>query len=362
MTRWRRLRLAQHGRARLTLAALTLTVLLALFQGFGMGQWLISLNEPGIVEVSYAQVLLLAASLTGAVALAAFLGRVVNERGLGSGWSVLLGALVATDLIQRLVDDARARPDQLVHSLGGTVLIVGAWAGVLTRHREIARFFGSLNPLPRAPNSHDGNSAPAPLPLPLPASGTHLLGILMLWTTHPLLTPIESPWLHALVVAGTALVLSWCFQRPRYIAQAAAQLQIDNERYSFENLRRSVTRAAVASAAVLVAFAIGMYWLNQINPFGYDVLGWGIVVAVTLDLTREWRATSKADFVPIADLHRVYVASLVSEKLREARIPFVLRGVHHRTIGQVFAPYVPMTVLVERSRAAEALDLVGDIC
>lgn len=382
---WRRLRVEQAGRARLTRTALMLGLLLAVFQAWGICQWLFVHTHGSLGEFSREQALVLVGSLSGAVAVSAWLGRAITERGFGSGLSVLVAAAAASDLVRGLVAQAQSRPDELAQVLAASLLFAVAWAGVLTRYRDLPRALSALNPLPtrgdnrtpEQPAYRSRAAAPEPsrLQLRLPASGSYPIALLLWCSDLPnrfrswasdaeldlLQLPTQSPWTQALLVGGASLCASWCFHRPTQMARAAKLLGLADEEHHRDKLRASAKRAAILSALILVAIALAMHGL-QVRELGVEVLQWGVVVAVALDLAREWRATRGEGFVRVADLHRVYVATLVSEKLHKAGIPFVMRGLHHRTFGQFFAPYVPMTVLVKSSHADQARELIGDIC
>ena len=385
--RGRRLRVEQAGRARLTRAALVLGLVFAVPQAWGVSLSVSGPTEGGLVEFSQAEALVLIVSLSGTVAVTAWLGRLMTERGLGSGLSVLVGAMAASELVRGFVDQARSQPGELVQTLAVSLFFVIAWAAILLRYRDFPRLLATLNPMPaprddgdRTPErgayrARSRDDEPSTLQLHLPASGSYPIVLLLWWCDLPyrfrplatntdlqlLQLAAQSPWAQALLVGAAALCASWCFHRPARMARAAEQLGLEDKQYRLDSLRASIKRAAVISALLLVAFAFAMYGL-KVRELGVAVLEWGIVVAVALDLGREWRATRGADFVRVADLHRVYVATLVSERLRKAGIPFVIRGLHHRTLGQFFAPFVPMTVLVKSAQSNEARELVGDIC
>jgi hypothetical protein len=93
-----------------------------------------------------------------------------------------------------------------------------------------------------------------------------------------------------------------------------------------------------------------------------SVVGLLYALAAVADVLGEWRARCGApDLVSVWPEHRLYAVDAGRAALSGAGIPVFARGVHYRTLGQFFTPYVPVELLVPASRAAEAEAILGRV-
>lgn len=373
---WRKLRLGAPGRRKLERASLVLAGVMVLSQAFGIGTWLGALEEETVVQAPVANPWIVVASLSGAVAFYVLLARLVDRRGMGAGLSVLLATLSAVGVVKQLLRDTTERPSDLPQILGLHALAVIFWAGVLLGHEKISTNVGSLSPLPD-PNAAQKQPASVPV-LRLPSSGSYPLSLLW-WLMAlpgtlaavdlgfhlPLLDWLAwitaSLWGQAFVLLLLASLAGWLQHQPTHMRTAESALGL-KKKYSLERLSSASKRAALLSALLLLTLLLVTEWLGG-NELGVDVLSLGLIVAVVADLVGEYRGTQgSGDYVPVAELHRVYVMTFVAEKLEAEQIPFVVRGLCHRTFGQFFAPFVPMTILVRKAQATRARALIGEVC
>jgi hypothetical protein len=372
--RWRQLRVTAPGRRKLDRASLMLAALITVSQAFGIGTWLVALEQDASFEAPVANRWIVLASLSGAVAFYALLARLISQRGLGSGLSVLLGTLTLLEVGKQLLRDAEDRPLVLGQIIGLHAIVVLFWAGMLLGYEKISSGVGSLSPLPEQGAARKRCSN-APL-LRLPSSGSYPLSFLWWLIALPgtlaavdldaelvdrLALPTASPWGQATVLMVTAALAGWFQHQPRHMRTAARALGA-GKKHSLDRLTSASKRATLLSALLLTTLLLASEWLGG-NELGVDALSLGVIVAVAADLIGEWRGTAAStDFVPAAELHRVYVLTFVAEMLDSEQIPYVVRGLNHRTFGQFFAPFVPMTVLVREADLARTQRLIGEIC
>ena len=95
-------------------------------------------------------------------------------------------------------------------------------------------------------------------------------------------------------------------------------------------------------------------------PLLMDLTVLVVGTAVVLDLAKEWRfRRAHPELARAWPVHRVYAIQPALQALQAAGIPAFPRGLHHRTLLQLFGPYVPVTLLVPEEKAEEAEHLVG---
>ena len=176
-----------------------------------------------------------------------------------------------------------------------------------------------------------------------------------------LAVPLSSLWGQAIALLLVVTLVGWLQHQPSHMRTAAHALGVGKQQ-SLERLALASKRAALLSAVLLTTLHLASEWLGG-NELDVDVLSLGIVVAVVADLVSEWRGTQgSGEFVPAVELHRMYVMTFAADKLAAEQIPFVVRGLNHRTFGQFFAPFVPMTILVRPADVARTRSLIGEVC
>ncbi|MBL8783283.1 MAG: hypothetical protein JNJ59_00165 [Deltaproteobacteria bacterium] len=160
----------------------------------------------------------------------------------------------------------------------------------------------------------------------------------------PLMTP--SFGVFAGIVGVTALGWAWLFAEDR---------------------SRRAWAATWPALAISVGLVLGVVWADRelgwlVSPVMANVQTAYFFVAVTVavDVVRELGARWDGPLTLIETLDSVPIADRVGQRLAEADIAFVMRGLGHRTLLRVFGPWVPIRLFVAAEAAEEALALVRD--
>lgn len=319
--RWRALR---HGPGRLALMRATfalaaaLLVLQAIYASWALRSW-----GWDLVEAGWGPLLVDAAALLGG-SVALLLGaRAVSRWGVGHGLSVVvvLGALPAW-LDRAWAIDSGRDPEAVARTLVlatiGAVFLVGRRA-----RRERVPVAGLV-------------------PLLLPG------WVLQVVTLAAIFVPLGS--------------LSWVFSTPPWVTFAVAlalMVGLDwlgHRDRSFGALGQRGPALALSAAmlGVIVEADRALDWEVSLFAAGGGVAFFVLAVTVALDVLREAGLHARAELVPILAFSDIDVVDRVGERLAEAEIPFVMRGVGHRTLLRLFGPWVPVRLLVPVELAAEA--------
>jgi preprotein translocase subunit SecY len=300
-------------------------------------------------------------TLIGGTALLAWLAGVISEHGVANGFSVLLAATEAPRLLSQIVA-AAAQPDLSTPQVFEGVLQVALPVGVL---------LWSMRRL--SSSSEDATSPPR---LMLPASG-----ILPLGATASLLALLVSlagfgwvaPERVAVLAPGStlrwgiegALVLvlcplyAWAFHRPRQVARLwARSMERAGGKDGTEGMEGAARRAlggAILKTLGILALLVLATGGGKGGRAAVDVMALILVAAVLLDVVGEVRfQRAQGRLSSVWPVHRAYAVHASLRVLARAGIPAFPRGLHHRSLGQFFVPFVPVEILVPESRAGEA--------
>ncbi|MCK9463004.1 MAG: hypothetical protein M0R80_25560 [Proteobacteria bacterium] len=354
--RGRRLRVSGfEGRRRMWRATAIVAIVASAVQAIGVSTYLASAGlylAPGALAHGVT-----VATLAAGTSLLALIAGAASRHGLGNGFS----ALIAGGLVVELFDSGRVAVSRCAIGDVGpiAILIFAACAAsvVYATVRAARRTAGSGF---RAPASGALPAAEAAAVLALPATLAGF-GIPGAERIARILSPDGIPWLAvaALIGVGLAVLFSFVFHQPlRVAAVRARRLGEGTDLERETGLARGKLLAASwrSSAYVAALLAAGFVAASVLGgAAALDVLGIAIVTAVVLDARTEWAAWRAAgDWVPVWPEHRTYAADEALEALAAAGIDAVARAVHHRTLLQLFGPYVPIDILVRRGRADEA--------
>jgi hypothetical protein len=352
--RWRPLRHdGPVGRARLSLAALVATVVLASIQSFFIYRWLERTSEDilllNVVPDSAAGRLVLCVSLvTGAVLLFG-LTRLVAAHGLGCGFSVLLAGIAVPRILGELsVSLKRAYFDREVLQalvLPAVGLVVLALATARDRRRH-------------------PSGAPAAFVLPTPSSTILPLSVVVwLLAMRPQLAAfgldlpdaVDAFWqdvrARALVLAGLAVLLAWLQARPALVAPVWRRASAGDAAPAAGPAFR---RGLLASLLYLGVLGAIFTTLERVR-IGLDLFGALMVLCVALDVGAEWLfRRARGDVAAVWPEHRLYAVRPALDRLEQAGIPAFARGLRHRTLLGFLGPYVPVDLLVPATHAAQA--------
>jgi hypothetical protein len=325
--RWRTLRTGGPvERLKLRRASLALTMVLAVVQAYFISRWLAS-NPWFTVEVSP---LVIIATLVGGTGFLLALAWLVDRWGLTSGFSALLVLPSAQELWRLLW----LRPEEDVLTPFALVLVAaiflgfaGATVWILTKPSQQRLPVCGLVPLPVAHGF-------------LVAAG---------WA---------GMYLHFVVPSQASLPGALL-----YVALVALQGLAYGRRFARPAARFGLTDVG-ADVRVSIFYVVWMSlpWLLLLKiPVAVDAFAVATGVAVVLDLAAELRARRKEPtLVDVWPLHEVALVGPALAALEKAGIFAHARAVHHRSLLQLFGPFVPIDLYVPAARAEEAQEILAD--
>jgi hypothetical protein len=371
--RWRRLRSnGPAGRRKIRRWAVGATLVFAAVQGFFFSRFLhqkSDLFQTGclMVDPGLGSQLLVILSLVAGVCFLLTVAELIDQFGLGSGVSCLLGAEalgrlteVAVVLLQALADGGVERADvirQALLAVGvivASVLVLGAhrWRapGISPEHASLRTPTSGLFPLTFA-------TAALALPGPLSSFGIEL---------GPLrdLAPGRQPYpvIFGLLALGSGFLLSLAFYRRRLVLPVLARAATpSDEATPAPRHRRLAVRAAIIRTLLFLGAVSALGHLLAAGPLRVwpDPILLITITAVVLDLGTEWRARRRhGPLVAIWLLNQVALVQPVVDTLARAGIFVLPRTAFHRALLQALGPYLPIVLLVPEARAAEARGLV----
>ncbi|MDY7226387.1 hypothetical protein [Hyalangium rubrum] len=379
---WRRLRTGgPTGRARLRTATVVLAVVFAFVQAWGMGRFYADFGsgpafegQPFFSGEGALPIPVIILLLAGAVLLLHGLTVVVDKRGLGNGYAVVLLGMSLAPAFRLLAQAVEYMSLGVVDSLSGLLGLLGlvglGWATV-----KILR--GQL------PGMSRGTEQPSWLPLPasglapisfagallsLPATLGTLLGVSELASLSRALE--SSLWVYSLVffvlLTLSSAAFSVLFYSPQRVGAVWAALTAKDaaERPVVHGRAALRTRELLPVAAAWSVVLGTMAWLpaSLAGPLLALPLPSMVAlvtgVAIAMDLVEEARKRREATWVPVWPVHRSYEVEPAIVALSAAGIPAWARGVHARTLLQFFGPYFSIDLMVPPERTAEARTLL----
>lgn len=356
--KWRALRSGElAGRQMLRRAALALSLLFALLQGFFIARWLIGVNRMSggfgsqldmIVASSYGgftliTTLTLAAGTCALLALA----RAIERYALGGGLSVLVMTGVVRSGVD-LLQTPNAAESWLEHwgleGAQGGCLVLGVFLAVtLALQRPIRAARGVSVQLPACGLTPLTWAAAVLL---LPVQGAKFLQKpLPAWLAR--LTPGESGYwaAYAALALAAAVLLARLF--------SASDRPQDRD-------PRALNVATLWSLALLVVVAAGQTLGPRLLGISLDLVALAGLPAVLLDLAAEWRLRKEhRQLTLVWTCAHLPAAREALARLTAAGIPAVIRSLHHRSLWHICAPCFEMDVLVPGERAEQATELLG---
>lgn len=357
---WRPLRTSgRAGRARLGVAVVVLAVVITVGHAWIVANQATSIVND-VVEVASGSGIMVA--LVGTTGLFSLVAVMIDRHGLGSGFANLIVSGLLLDVLDqwRLVYQAGLVPDLVLPILApiGVAAIGVAFAA------------GRAGPAQRG--THPGVS------VPFLASGTAALGLFSLYMTlsYTLETfevPLPRPDYEddALLAMRVGFVLvgvflgTLIFSGPRRVTGIVERgLGVATEEASTRArtaIGDAIRLAVLFGGGVLLIdfFALPSQDEAPLLPTAVTLLAIGTFAR---DLWLEWRARSEhPDLVEIWPSHRPYAVATVVHALRAEGIDAFVFGVGYRTLGQVFAPYVPMPIVVPEADGPRAQAIAAKI-
>ena len=354
---WRELRRGSPAQRRsLVRAALILTMLLALTQGWFVARLATSLGASpmGVLFAdSTATRVLITVSLAAGTALAVALASLLGHLGLGNGISVLLltpfvPALGRQLIPLRMMLEARDLL-WLTITLGAVVLgtryLLTAHLRATTDAARIRLPTSGLVPLISGASAIELFTQLAPTYAP--AAGT-----LSLAAIFAVLIVVLTLVLTSLFLPATKLAAVWRRALPADSADPMTALP------------PAIKQALWRTLGFLLALGVILPRMLQSHSWGeaVNLIALVTVTAVALDLVAEWRARSvQDDLVVVWPLHQVALLDAATTALERASIFVHARAANHRALLWFFGPYLPIELMVPRARALEARDILAAV-
>jgi preprotein translocase subunit SecY len=339
--RWRRLRHVPEGRRKLAIAVAATAILVASVQAYFIALYLEALDRGGAEIVAAHMRWLIAVTLVGGTMFLVWLVSVINRRGIGNGYAVLMvaGWLMSPNWMG--LGEHTALGFALAALAIACVVVIVV---VLTRTRVTTT-----------------GGVPIPLPssglVPLSDLGGIALAIKQLFALGlvlplGLLTFIQSA--ESLIVVGVAILIamtvlwSWVFTRPTLRRDLLIRAG-----YVAPDLRtwiRATVLTAIGIAAIFILMFVTRRHMPELGVLGEPVV-LAFITATLLDLIDEARDRQRAALVAVWPLHDPMLAAVVRDNLRAADIPHHLQASRLRSLLWFFGPYVPIMVLVPEEHA-----------
>jgi hypothetical protein len=349
--RLRRLRHDPEGRRKLAVAVAATAILVASVQAYFIALYLEALDRGGAEIVAPHMRWLIAVTLVGGTMFLVWLVSVINRRGIGNGYAVLM---VAGWLMS---PNWKGFGEHTAVGLALTALAIAcvvAVVVVLTRTRVAGT-----------------NGVPIPLPssglVPLSDLGGIALAIKQLFALGvalplALMRFIDSA--ERLIVVGVAILIvstvlwSWVFTRP-----ALRRDLLVRAGYAAPDLRtwfRATALSAIGVTAIFILMFVTRHHVPELGVLG-DPVTLAFITATLLDLIDEARDRRRSPLVAVWPLHDPMLAAVVRDNLRAAEIPHHLQASRLRSLLWFFGPYVPIMVLVPDEYAAVAEQRLRDL-
>jgi len=355
---WRARRVHPERRAGLTRLAYGLGGVFALIQFAALDTFVVAISGHGEIDDG-SQIFGVLAIIGGVLTCLGAIWALKRWPAIGNPFSMIILGSVAVDIgcvFAALFVDIRGG------SLApGNLLLVG---GGLAAAVALG-YFGVGTDLDRTGLRH-------------PAPGS---GLLPLWVPSSLLIAassvlsllggggetMSSVWMFfgdgVLGVALAVLLVPlsvWIFYRPALVGRAWAALGVRDASVA----ARRAFAASVRQAALFILLASFASFVLQVNFWAaawLPVTTLVLVTAIAKDLVREWRFTKEHGALASAfSVQRLYLVEPALDLLREAGIDAFPRGLHHRSLELIFAPFVPVELLVPETQAAEARRLLDE--
>jgi hypothetical protein len=337
--RWNGLRTGgRAGRRKLLFATYPLALLFTVVQSWTVGAELAGFSEnAALIPVTIACHLAVTALLIGLAVL-------IDRRGLGGGYAVLLGASALPVAYGLFWSCWVAVKRELLSALHVAV-IVAMLGGVVAVTVYLLRL---------------GRTKVPGLVLRVPSSGILPLGMAAsLLTAFEWLNPYAaSYWLTFLATSVIlAIGLSYLFNRPTLVGDLVSHVTGEDREVMWGHARGQLGAVTAVTASFIggIVLVSGFFgWLVSGALF-IDVALTVVVTALILDLLAEWRFRRVVPEAIVAwPLERVYAVGPALLALERAGIPAHARSLRQRTLYQFFGPEVPIDLMVPAARAEEA--------
>jgi preprotein translocase subunit SecY len=342
----RPLRHAPEGRRKLAYVIAGTAILLAAIQGYFVAVWLEALGYGGadIVVPGMHTRGLIAITLVGGTMFLVWLVSLINRRGIGNGYAVLL---VAGWMMSPNWKGLGEHPPLAFALAAVAIAVVVIVVNVLTRARVGAG--GAPIPLPSSglvPLSDIGGGA-------VFIKQLLVLGFAMPMGVAKLINFMESTIVAPIVILVlTTLLWSWLFTRPALVHDRLVRAGC-----AAPDMRTWVSATVLSAIGLALIFGVMFMTRRHVPELVTlaDPFVVAFIAATLLDLVDEARARNRQPLVAVWPLHDPMLAAVVRDQLTAAEIPHHLQAARLRSMLWFFGPYVPIMVLVpdEHVPAAE---------
>jgi SecY len=283
---------------------------------------------------------LITVTLVGGTMFLVWLVSVINRRGIGNGYAVMM---VAGWLMSPYWSGFGERSPVALLFAALAIIAVVVVVVVLTRMRV---------------------AGPHGAPIPLPSSGLVplselggvmvvikqliALGLVLPLAAATVIYSAESLLVIALVILIAATVVwSWVFTRPTLRRAVLARAG-----YAEPDLRTWLRATVLSAIGLSVIFGLMFVTRREVPELGVvgDPFVIAFMAATLLDLIDEVRARHQT-LVAVWPLHDPMLAAIVRDTLSAAAIPHHLQAARLRSLLWFFGPYVPIMVLVPEAHA-----------
>ena len=339
--RLRPLRHAPEGRRRLAYVVAATAILLATIQAYFVARYLEALDYAGSEIVALHMRGMITITLVGGTMFLVWLVSVINRRGIGNGYAVLL---VAGWLMSPNWKGLGEHPPLAFVLAAVAIAVVVITVVLLTR----VRVGGTPIPLPSSglvPLSEIGGGA-------VFIKQLLVLGFAMPMGVAKLIHFMESTIVAPIVILVLTTVLwSWLFTRPALVRDRLVRAG-----YAAPDPRTWVSATALSACGLTVIFVAMFVTRHYVPELGSlaDPFVVAFAAATLLDLVDEARARTQQPLVAVWPLHDPMLATVVRDQLTAAEIPHHLQAARLRSMLWVFGPYIPIMVLVPEEHVPAA--------
>jgi len=370
---WRRWRHDARGRARLTLWATALALLLAVVQAFGIAMSLEGLDV--VTNPGWQTRVVLTATIAGGACALAVVARWATRRGLLNGYVLVFMVPVVAELARGdALRDAAFRGGAraavlvavaLAAAVGATLVAVSGGLGLASAVRvDGSAYRGDQKSAPRAE---------FPIPVSSITPVTVASSILM---SPALLANLGFPGMgalqatlqrgdvvfdtaYALLIVGMVLVASALLYRPAEVSAFVRRLGSVSDDVARADTTAALRRALLPTFAYLLALVLAMMAARSKSGAVPAIAAVAIATGGVLDLARSLAAHARArDLVCVAELHDAYQVAALRAALRAEGIDARARGMAVLSLLQGFAPYAPVELHVRAGDVERASALL----
>lgn len=349
---WRLLRAdGLTGRRKLTRAALGVSMLIAIVQGYFVARWLEGVSiaaAPGLDILVENRppgwTVLIALTLAGGTAALWAVAGIIDRVGIGSGVAVLVGSSLALELfgdLKKLAQSLTLAPAEL-----GLLLLITFSVAMATW-----LLLRSSGPGAQSGSARDAAiQQPITTLLPLQSSASALMLPVSLanlgWISSEsaaAMAPGTAAYhvTHLALVALLALLCGWVFSRP--------SRRIDG---SPAHRRRALLLSGL--------YLLGLWGVSTLPPLLQlpplpSLLYVAMLTAIVVDLQAEWRARKRhPSLIAVWRAPSVEAATAACIDLQRAGIFAMTRGLYLRSLWRFFVPLYAIDILVPEAAAERA--------